>query len=120
MARCQRDIIGHGTVAPAAEWPNGAKIAIQIVPNCEEGGADSILHGDAASEPPSLRDYRWRTRAGQAARQHGTHRRMRRACRFLAGDQVADRSVRGETWTLSVFNEGGETNGIVRCNSSGR
>lgn len=51
MARCQQDLIGHGTVAPAAEWPNGEKIAVQIVSNYEEDGENSILDGDAASEP---------------------------------------------------------------------
>jgi OHCU decarboxylase len=33
-----------------AHWPNGAKIAVQIVLNYEEGGENNILHGDAASE----------------------------------------------------------------------
>jgi OHCU decarboxylase len=31
-------------------WPGGAKIAVQIVLNYEEGGENNILHGDAASE----------------------------------------------------------------------
>ena len=35
---------------PAANWPGGAKIAVQIVLNYEEGGENNILHGDAASE----------------------------------------------------------------------
>ncbi len=35
---------------PAANWPNGAKIAVQFVLNYEEGGENCILHGDAASE----------------------------------------------------------------------
>ena len=34
----------------AADWPGGAKIAVQIVLNYEEGGENCILHGDAASE----------------------------------------------------------------------
>jgi OHCU decarboxylase len=41
---------GHGANPPAANWPNGAKIAVQIVLNYEEGGENNILHGDAASE----------------------------------------------------------------------
>lgn len=41
---------GHGAEPPAANWPNGAKIAVQIVLNYEEGGENNILHGDAASE----------------------------------------------------------------------
>src|SRR6056297_4271996 len=41
---------GYGAEVPAANWPNGAKIAVQIVLNYEEGGENNILHGDAASE----------------------------------------------------------------------
>ena len=50
MTRYPRDLAGHGAHVPAANWPNGAKIAVQIVLNYEEGGENSILHGDAASE----------------------------------------------------------------------
>jgi len=48
--RYPRDMSGHGANPPAANWPNGAKIAVQIVLNYEEGGENNILHGDAASE----------------------------------------------------------------------
>ena len=41
---------GYGGRVPAANWPNGAKIAVQIVLNYEEGGENCVLHGDAASE----------------------------------------------------------------------
>ncbi len=41
---------GHGATPPAANWPGGAKIAVQIVLNYEEGGENNVLHGDAASE----------------------------------------------------------------------
>ena len=50
MNRYPRDMTGHGATPPAANWPNGAKIAVQIVLNYEEGGENNILHGDAASE----------------------------------------------------------------------
>ena len=48
--RYLRDMIGYGATPPDAAWPEGAKIAVQIVLNYEEGGENSILHGDAASE----------------------------------------------------------------------
>jgi len=48
--RYPRDMTGYGRSIPAAQWPNGAKIAVQIVLNYEEGGENNILHGDAASE----------------------------------------------------------------------
>ncbi|MDA7428349.1 allantoinase PuuE [Primorskyibacter aestuariivivens] len=41
---------GYGPRVPSANWPNDAKIAVQIVLNYEEGGENNILHGDAASE----------------------------------------------------------------------
>ena len=45
-----RDLIGYGADVPKANWPNGAKIALQFVLNYEEGGENCVLHGDAHSE----------------------------------------------------------------------
>ena len=45
-----RDLTGYGATPPSANWPGGARIAVQIVLNYEEGGENNILHGDAASE----------------------------------------------------------------------
>lgn len=45
-----RDLIGHGRTPPHAQWPGGARIAVQFVLNYEEGGENSVLHGDAGSE----------------------------------------------------------------------
>ena len=45
-----RDLIGYGNTTPHAAWPNHARIALQFVLNYEEGGENSVLHGDAASE----------------------------------------------------------------------
>lgn len=50
MNRYPRDMSGHGPDAPDAAWPGGAKVAISLVLNYEEGGENCILHGDAASE----------------------------------------------------------------------
>ncbi|WP_424932394.1 allantoinase PuuE [Amaricoccus macauensis] len=50
MNRYPRNMTGYGAEPPAANWPDGAKIAIQIVLNYEEGGENNILHGDPASE----------------------------------------------------------------------
>ncbi|WP_375261527.1 allantoinase PuuE [Palleronia sp.] len=50
MKRYPRDMRGHGPTPPEALWPNGARIAISLVLNYEEGGENNILHGDAASE----------------------------------------------------------------------
>ncbi len=45
-----RDLIGYGRDVPHARWPNKARIAVQFVLNYEEGGENSVLHGDKASE----------------------------------------------------------------------
>ncbi len=45
-----RDLIGYGAKPPQANWPGGARIAVQFVLNYEEGGENCVLHGDAASE----------------------------------------------------------------------
>jgi OHCU decarboxylase len=50
LDRYPRDMTGYGASPPVANWPNGAKIAVQIVLNYEEGGENNVLHGDAASE----------------------------------------------------------------------
>ncbi len=43
-------MIGHGPTPPDPHWPGGARIAVQIVINYEEGGENNLLHGDPASE----------------------------------------------------------------------
>ena len=50
MKRYPRDLTGYGRTPPDAKWPEGARIAVQIVLNYEEGGENNILHGDDASE----------------------------------------------------------------------
>ncbi len=45
-----RDMTGYGRTPPDPKWPGGARLALQIVVNYEEGGENCILHGDAASE----------------------------------------------------------------------
>ncbi len=50
MNRYPRDFRGHGATPPDAAWPGGAKIAVSLVLNFEEGGENNILHGDAGSE----------------------------------------------------------------------
>ncbi|MEM6386293.1 MAG: allantoinase PuuE [Pseudomonadota bacterium] len=48
--RYPRDMTGYGATPPDPQWPGGARIAVQIVVNYEEGGENNILHGDPASE----------------------------------------------------------------------
>jgi len=48
--RYPRDLIGYGEHPPHANWPGNARVAVQFVLNYEEGGENSVLHGDAGSE----------------------------------------------------------------------
>jgi len=50
MKNYPRDLIGYGENPPHAQWPGQARIAVQFVLNYEEGGENSVLHGDAGSE----------------------------------------------------------------------
>ena len=75
-----RHLVGYGRHPPHAQWPAQARIAVQFVLNYEEGGENSVLHGDAGSEqflsemfnPPSYSDrhlsmesiYEYGSRAG--------------------------------------------------------
>ena len=43
-------MVGYGRNPPHAQWPGGAKIAVQFVLNYEEGGENNPLHGDPTTE----------------------------------------------------------------------
>ena len=45
-----RDLVGYGQSPPLANWPGGARTAVQFVVNYEEGAENSVLNGDPASE----------------------------------------------------------------------
>jgi len=53
----ERDLVGYGPNLPVVEWPNGARIAVSVVVNYEEGSEYSILdgdpHGETMGEVPS-------------------------------------------------------------------
>lgn len=48
--RYPRNMQGYGGRLPRVEWPGGARVAVSLVLNYEEGGENCVLHGDAASE----------------------------------------------------------------------
>jgi peptidoglycan/xylan/chitin deacetylase (PgdA/CDA1 family) len=45
-----RDYRGYGDSAPAVRWPNGARLALSIVVNFEEGAELSLSRGDERNE----------------------------------------------------------------------
>ena len=40
-----RDLVGYGATPPPAQWPGGARIAVQFVINYEEGAENCVLNG---------------------------------------------------------------------------
>jgi peptidoglycan/xylan/chitin deacetylase (PgdA/CDA1 family) len=70
-----RDLVGYNGSPPKVEWPNGARVAVQLVVNFEEGSERSIGDGDDTREaggasPVTVRDlavesmFEYGTRAG--------------------------------------------------------
>lgn len=49
-ANAERDFVGYGRTPPAADWPGGARLAINFVINYEEGSEYSLSRGDADDE----------------------------------------------------------------------
>lgn len=45
-----RDFVGYGRNPPDPQWPGGAKIAVNVVVNYEEGAERNVLDGDPISE----------------------------------------------------------------------
>jgi peptidoglycan/xylan/chitin deacetylase (PgdA/CDA1 family) len=75
----QRDLIGYGGQWPDLRWPNGARLAVSLVVNLEEGAEQQVGDGDPQSErmgevlsvvPAGVRDmgqeqiFAYGTRAG--------------------------------------------------------
>ncbi|MGE0752641.1 MAG: allantoinase PuuE [Variibacter sp.] len=50
MSGPSRDFVGYGPLPPDPRWPGGARLALNIVLNYEEGSEPSIPDGDAATE----------------------------------------------------------------------
>lgn len=74
-----RDFVGYGRHAPRVRWPNGARVAVSVVMNYEEGSERSIPDGDGRADglselpivlEPGIRDlcvesvYEYGSRAG--------------------------------------------------------
>lgn len=46
----ERDLVGYGRNVPRIQWPGGARIAVSLVVNYEEGAEYSLLDGDSHHE----------------------------------------------------------------------
>jgi len=49
-----RDLVGYGEHPPVVTWPNGARVAVSVVLNYEEGAERSIEFGDERDEDISV------------------------------------------------------------------
>ena len=76
-------MVGYGGPPPYAQWPGGARIALQFVLNYEEGGENNVLHGDPGSEQ-FLSEIIGAESLPGAAHEHGIDLRVRLARRRLA------------------------------------
>jgi peptidoglycan/xylan/chitin deacetylase (PgdA/CDA1 family) len=65
LRRLPRDFVGYGRTPPDVTWPDGSKLAVNIVVNFEEGAEYSMLDGDPCNDawgeysyviPPTVRD----------------------------------------------------------------
>jgi peptidoglycan/xylan/chitin deacetylase (PgdA/CDA1 family) len=50
MTASSRDLLGYGGSPPNPGWPGGARVAVSLVVNFEEGAEYSIVDGDAENE----------------------------------------------------------------------
>jgi hypothetical protein len=46
----RRDLVGYGLDPPSIAWPGGARLAVSIVVNYEEGAEMAVEAGDAENE----------------------------------------------------------------------
>jgi len=69
-----RDLVGYEGNSPKVSWPGGAKIAISLVVNYEEGSELAIGDGDATREPsgPASWPLTKRDLAGEGAFEYGS------------------------------------------------
>ena len=49
-ANPQRELVGYGEHPPQVEWPGGARVAVQIVVNYEEGSEKTFAMGDGKND----------------------------------------------------------------------
>lgn len=63
MTEPARDLLGYGPAPPRVAWPTGARLAINVVLNYEEGAERSPLEGDRDVEP--LVDSRYDVPTGE-------------------------------------------------------
>jgi hypothetical protein len=87
-----RDLTGYGRQRPQARWPDGARVAVQFVLNYEEGGENSVLHGDAGPSSSSRDRVQRRSRRATSASKASTSTARAGVTRLLRSSSGARRS----------------------------
>lgn len=83
----ERDFIGYGPTPPDPRWPNGARLALNIVLNYEEGSEPAMPDGDPASEgglTDGVGPGRGRDLAAESMFEYGSRVGIWRLLRLLA------------------------------------
>ena len=69
----KRDFVGYGRHVPKVHWPNGARVAVSIVLNYEEGSEYSHPNGDARNDGLTEMLYGWSRSSGICARNRSSN-----------------------------------------------
>jgi peptidoglycan/xylan/chitin deacetylase (PgdA/CDA1 family) len=100
----RRDLVGYGGRWPDVTWPGGARLAVSIVVNVEEGAERQVGDGDPASErigevvsvvpegradPGQEQIFSYGTRAGAWRMAHALRDRGMRVTLFVCGRAAA-------------------------------
>jgi peptidoglycan/xylan/chitin deacetylase (PgdA/CDA1 family) len=87
MSGPERDLVGYGRDVPHAEWPGGARVAVSIVLNYEEGSERAAEFGDAEHEAlgeiPRQIDPAYRDLAVESVYEYGSRAGVHRVMRLL-------------------------------------
>ena len=97
-----RDVVGYNGKPPKVTWPGGARIAISLVVNYEEGSELAVGDGDANPERVLSEIGGAAVAGGQARSRHGDDVRVRRARRLLAADGHLRRATTSRAPSMSA------------------
>lgn len=87
-----RDFVGYGRHVPVVAWPNGARVAVSLVLNYEEGSERSFAFGDSMNETlgesPRSVDPRYRDLATESVYEYGSRAGVFRLLRLFEQFQL--------------------------------
>jgi allantoinase len=97
-----RDFVGYGDTPPDPHWPNGARVALSLVVNYEEGGEHAISNGDDHGEThmlesiqPTVPPHGQRLLAAESSYEYGSRVGIWRLVRLLT-----ERDLTATVWAV--------------------